>query len=126
MPHACQYTLQTQITAAPLLQANTNEIVAASVVYLPAVSLDRPLPAAAWASGRCLRHFSVVRKLNGLPFPAGARALTMPRPAQTKFAALLSRCVCLRHSTDQPSRAPRVHPHWLFSNSNFLLACPHK
>jgi hypothetical protein len=57
------------------LQANTNEIVAASVVYLGNVDLDRPSNAAAWNASRALRHFSVVRKLNGLPFPAGAPLL---------------------------------------------------
>lgn len=55
-----------------LPQANTNEVVAASVVYLPAVNLDRPLSKAAWNSSRSLRHFSVLRKLDGQPFPAGA------------------------------------------------------
>ena len=53
-------------------QANTNKVVAASVVYLPAVNLDRPLSKAAWNSSRSLRHFSVLRKLDGQPFPAGA------------------------------------------------------
>ncbi len=56
----------------PVPQANTNEVVAASVVYLPAVNLDRPLSKAAWNSSRSLRHFSVLRKLDGQPFPAGA------------------------------------------------------
>ena len=41
----------------------------ASVMCLPAARLDRPM-----AAGRssALRHFSVVRKLDGLPFPPGA------------------------------------------------------
>ena len=42
------------------------------MVYLPAVNLDRPLSKAAWNSSRSLRHFSVLRKLDGQPFPAGA------------------------------------------------------
>ncbi len=51
------------------MQAATNEIVVASVMCLPAARLDRPM-----AAGRssALRHFSVVRKLDGLPFPPGA------------------------------------------------------
>ena len=56
----------------PCLQAATNEVVAASVMCLPAARLDRPMAAGRSAA---LRHFSVVRKLDGLPFPAGK-----PRP----------------------------------------------
>ncbi len=64
-------------------QANTNEVVAASVVYLPAVNLDRPLSKAAWNSSHSLRHFSVLRKLDGQPFPAGAFCgQTCDKPAQ--------------------------------------------
>ena len=51
------------------MQAATNEVVAASVMCLPAARLDRPMAA---GRGAALRHFSVVRKLDGLPFPAGA------------------------------------------------------
>ena len=43
-------------------------MVAASVMCLPAARLDRPMAAGRSAA---LRHFSVVRKLDGLPFPAG-------------------------------------------------------
>ncbi len=52
------------------LQANSNEIVAASLVHLNQVPVDGPC--AHWNSPRHLRHFSVVRKLDGQPFPAGA------------------------------------------------------
>ena len=51
------------------MQAATNEVVAASVMCLPAARLDRPMAAGRSAA---LRHFSVVRKLDGLPFPAGS------------------------------------------------------
>jgi DNA polymerase alpha subunit A len=44
-----------------------NEVVAASVVYLPRVNTDGPTPFAR----RDLRHFSAVRKLDGVGFPAG-------------------------------------------------------
>lgn len=54
-----------------MVQANTNEVVAVSVVYLSNVNLDRPMSKAAWNNSRSLRHFSIVRKLDGLPFPAG-------------------------------------------------------
>ena len=51
------------------LQANSNEIVAASLVHLNQVPVDGPCTH--WNSPRHLRHFSVVRKLDGQPFPAG-------------------------------------------------------
>jgi hypothetical protein len=54
-----------------LTQANTNEVVAASVVHLSSVNLDRPMSKAAWNNKKALRHFSIVRKLDSLPFPAG-------------------------------------------------------
>ncbi|KAK9841868.1 hypothetical protein WJX81_008187 [Elliptochloris bilobata] len=49
-------------------KAATNEVVAASVMCLPAAHLDRPMAA---GRGAALRHFSTVRKLDGLPYPAG-------------------------------------------------------
>ena len=64
------------------LQANSNEIVAASLVHLNQVPVDGPC--AHWNSPRHLRHFSVVRKLDGQPFPAGACS-TCPA------------CVCVPH-----------------------------
>ena len=45
---------------------------AASVVYLSNVDVDRPLSKAAWNNSQALRHFSILRKLDGVPFPAGA------------------------------------------------------
>ena len=53
------------------MQADTNEVMAASVVYLSNVDVDRPLSKAAWNNSQALRHFSVLRKLDGVPFPAG-------------------------------------------------------
>lgn len=59
------------------VQADTNEVMAASVVYLSNVDVDRPLSKAAWNNSNALRHFSILRKLDGIPFPAGAaRAIT--------------------------------------------------
>ena len=54
------------------MQADTNEVMAASVVYLSNVDVDRPLSKAAWNNSQALRHFSILRKLDGVPFPAGA------------------------------------------------------
>jgi len=54
------------------VQADTNEVMAASVVYLSNVDVDRPLSKAAWNNSNALRHFSILRKLDGIPFPAGA------------------------------------------------------
>lgn len=56
------------------MQANTNEIVAASVVYLDNVSADRPMATGAWNNSRVLRHFSIVRNLSGQMLPMGAPA----------------------------------------------------
>ena len=47
---------------------------AASVVYLSNVDVDRPLSKAAWNNSHALRHFSILRKLDGVPFPAGRPA----------------------------------------------------
>ena len=53
------------------MQAATNEVVAASVVYLSNVDVDRPMSKAAWNNSHALRHFSILRKLDGVAFPAG-------------------------------------------------------
>ena len=53
------------------MQADTNAVVAASVVYLSNVDVDRPMSKAAWNNSHALRHFSILRKLNGVSFPAG-------------------------------------------------------
>ena len=58
------------------LQANSNEIVAASLVHLSQVPVDGPCTH--WNSPRHLRHFSVVRKLDGQPFPAGEGSPSTP------------------------------------------------
>ena len=44
---------------------------AASVVYLSNVDVDRPMSKAAWNNSHALRHFSILRKLDGVAFPAG-------------------------------------------------------
>lgn len=51
------------------LQANVNEIMAASVVYISKVPIDRPCTS--WNNSRDLRHFSVLRKIDNQPFPTG-------------------------------------------------------
>jgi DNA polymerase alpha subunit A len=50
---------------------STNEIAAASVVYLTKVKTDRPMEPEEWNNPRHLRCFSAVRKLDGAPFPPG-------------------------------------------------------
>lgn len=76
-------------------QANTNEVVAASVVYLPAVNLDRPLSKAGWNNSRSLRHFSVLRKLDGQPFPAGAALLVFFQPWVNSFTLCVGLAILL-------------------------------
>ena len=60
------------------MQADTNEVMAASVVYLSNVDVDRPLSKAAWNNSQALRHFSILRKLDGVPFPAGGCSSAPP------------------------------------------------
>ncbi|KAL3140237.1 hypothetical protein ABBQ38_004511 [Trebouxia sp. C0009 RCD-2024] len=50
-------------------QANANEIMAGSVVYMGQVPVDRPCTS--WNNSRHLRHFSVLRKMDNQPFPTG-------------------------------------------------------
>lgn len=50
---------------------STNEIAAASVVYLTKVKTDGPMEPEDWNNPRHLRCFSAVRKLDGAPFPPG-------------------------------------------------------
>ena len=50
---------------------NVNEIASASVVYVRNVRVDRPTPTAAWNSAESMRHFSVVRRLDGVSMPPG-------------------------------------------------------
>ena len=51
------------------VQANVNEIMAASVVFMRQVPVDRPCTS--WNNSRDLRHFSVLRKMDNQPFPTG-------------------------------------------------------
>lgn len=55
-----------------LVQANVNEIMAGSVVYMGQVPVDRPCTS--WNNSRHLRHFSVLRKMDNQPFPTGLPA----------------------------------------------------
>ena len=52
-------------------QAGTNEIVAVSAVFLNRVRVDRGMTRAEWNNTHVLKHFSVVRKLEGRPYPPG-------------------------------------------------------
>ncbi len=49
----------------------TNEILSASVVHLSGVPVDAPMSQAQWNSPQALRNFSIVRKLQGRPWPPG-------------------------------------------------------
>jgi DNA polymerase alpha subunit A len=59
-------------------RANVNEIASASIVYMRDVRVDQPTPTEAWrptsakaASATSVRHFSVVRALDGVTMPPG-------------------------------------------------------
>ena len=52
-------------------RANVNEVAAASVVLCRAASIEGPMPKAAWNTTTQLRHFSIVRRLDGVSFPPG-------------------------------------------------------
>ena len=78
------------------MQADTNEVMAASVVYLSNVDVDRPLSKAAWNNSQALRHFSILRKLDGVPFPAGATSLLITDSTQNSSNLLTLACTeCL-------------------------------
>ena len=64
---------------------------AASVVYLSNVDVDRPLSKAAWNNSQALRHFSILRKLDGAPFPAGAP----PNPSLKRASTAEMVTLCL-------------------------------
>ena len=57
------------------VQANVNEIMAGSVVYIGQVPVDRPCTS--WNNSRHLRHFSVLRKMDNQPFPTGCAHLLL-------------------------------------------------
>jgi len=57
------------------VQSNSSEVVAASVVYLNKVRMDRGMAQPEWNNTHALRHFSIVRKLDGRPFPPGKSSL---------------------------------------------------
>ena len=73
------------------LQANSNEIVAASLVHLNQVPVDGPCTH--WNSPRHLRHFSVVRKLDGQPFPAGEWSTSHANVCLLDYDALRPSCL---------------------------------
>lgn len=52
-------------------QSGINEIVAASVVYLRKVRIDCGMGKSEWNTHNALRQFSLVRKLEGRPWPTG-------------------------------------------------------
>ena len=57
------------------MQTSTSEIVLASVVHLSKVKMDRGMTQAEWNNSHALRHFSIIRKLDGRPFPPGQSTL---------------------------------------------------
>eukprot|EP00883_Tetradesmus_obliquus_P007895 jgi/Sobl393_1/18556/SZX64231.1 len=65
-------------------KSRSQEILAASVVHLAGVSPDAPTPKSVWGSPQALRHFSVVRKLEGRPWPAGFEALVASENASPR------------------------------------------
>lgn len=65
--------------SAVLLQGNVNEVVAASVVHMNQVPVDKPCTS--WNNPRHLRHFSVLRKLDNQPFPTGVCASVLSKGA---------------------------------------------
>ena len=52
-------------------RSNTNEIAAASVVVCRGASCETPMAHAEWNTLQQLRHFSIVRRLDGVSFPPG-------------------------------------------------------
>eukprot|EP00775_Hariotina_reticulata_P008338 gene8338-8523_t len=60
------------------------EILAASVVHLSGVSTEAPTPRSVWGSPEALRNFSVVRKLDGRPWPTGFEALVASENASSR------------------------------------------
>ena len=52
-------------------RSNTNEIAAASVVVCRGASCETPMGHAEWNTMQQLRHFSIVRRLDGVSFPPG-------------------------------------------------------
>ena len=55
-------------------KANVNEIAAASVVTARAVNIDAPMAREEWNNMGQLRHFSVIRRVDGASFPPGWEA----------------------------------------------------
>lgn len=64
-PPICVASLSLKTVINPDTAAN--EVVGASVVYMPKVHTDGPLP----VSKRDIRHFSAIRKLDGMGYPTG-------------------------------------------------------
>ena len=58
-----------------MMQGSASEVVAASVIHLAGVPVERGLPRSEWDTRARLRNFSVVRKLDGQPFPPGAQSV---------------------------------------------------
>ena len=64
-PPICVASLSMKTVVNP--ETAANEVVSVSVVYMPKVNTDGPLP----VSKREIRHFSAIRKLSGMGYPAG-------------------------------------------------------
>ena len=68
-PPICVASLSMKTIVNP--ETAANEVVSVSVVYMPKVNTDGPLP----VSKRDIRHFSAIRKLSGMGYPAGFDAM---------------------------------------------------
>lgn len=76
-------------------KTNANEIAGVSVVLARAVNIDTPMSRDEWNNVNQLRHFSVVRRLDGVSFPPGWDTLVRPRAAPARQGGLRL-CLSLR------------------------------
>jgi len=80
-------------------RANVNEIASASVVYARNVKCDQPTPN--WNSLDHLRHFSIVRRLDGVSFPPGWDAAVAKENAEHPVAKRTGSVVLSSQSSER-------------------------